>query len=139
MAERVLLTDLGDVITDEGMTWHRVKTPAGVVGWADGRYLEYGRPEDPPSTDTPDPTTIPAQATAGTPAPFPETSAMTDREALIALYKATDGPNWANDENWLSDLPLDHWHGVYTDSSVRVVTLDLSDNQLSGEIPPEMG
>ena len=26
-----------------------------------------------------------------------------DRAALEALYRATDGPNWANDENWLSD------------------------------------
>ena len=40
VVERVLLTDLGDVITDEGVTWHRVRTPAGIEGWADGRYLE---------------------------------------------------------------------------------------------------
>ena len=40
MAERVLLQDQGDVVTDEGVTWHKAKTPAGVVGWADGRYLE---------------------------------------------------------------------------------------------------
>ena len=41
VAERVLLQDQGgDVITDDGVTWRRVRTPAGVVGWADGRYLE---------------------------------------------------------------------------------------------------
>ena len=41
VAERVLLQDQGgDVITDDGVTWRKVKTPAGVVGWADGRYLE---------------------------------------------------------------------------------------------------
>ena len=40
-AERVLLTDLGgDVITDDGPTWRMVRTPAGIEGWADGRYLE---------------------------------------------------------------------------------------------------
>ena len=41
MAERALLQDQdGDVITDEDVTWHRVRTPAGIQGWADGRYLE---------------------------------------------------------------------------------------------------
>ena len=40
MAERVLLQDQGDVVTDEGIIWRKAKTPAGVVGWADGRYLE---------------------------------------------------------------------------------------------------
>ena len=41
MAERVLLQDQGgDVITDDSVTWRKVKTPAGVVGWADDRYLE---------------------------------------------------------------------------------------------------
>ena len=40
MAERVLLTDHGDVAMDEGTTWHRIRTPAGLKGWADGRYLE---------------------------------------------------------------------------------------------------
>ena len=41
VAERVLLQDQhGDVITDEDITWRKVRTPAGVGGWADGRYLE---------------------------------------------------------------------------------------------------
>ena len=29
-----------------------------------------------------------------------------DRAALEALYRATDGPNWINDDNWLTDAPL---------------------------------
>ena len=40
VAERVLLQDRGDRATDDGITWHRVRTPAGVEGWADGSYLE---------------------------------------------------------------------------------------------------
>ena len=39
-AERVLLQDQGDVVTDEGVTWRKARMPAGVVGWADERYLE---------------------------------------------------------------------------------------------------
>ena len=63
----------------------------------------------------------------------------TDREALIALYNATDGPNWANDTNWLTDEPLGAWHGVSTDASGRVTRLWLDWNGLSGSIPSEMG
>ena len=40
MAERVLLTDLAEASEVDGATWHRVRTPAGVEGWADSRYLE---------------------------------------------------------------------------------------------------
>ena len=68
------------------------------------------------------------------------TSAETDREALIALYNATDGPNWTYDENWLTDAPLGEWYGVETDNG-RVTRLDLNSgsNWMSGEIPPELG
>ena len=43
------------------------------------------------------------------------------------------------DDNWLSEAPLDEWHGVYSDHSGRVFDLHLSSNGLSGEIPPELG
>ena len=62
-----------------------------------------------------------------------------DREALVALYQATNGPNWSNSENWLSDAPLDEWHGISTDYLGRVVRVNLGDNHLNGSIPPEMG
>ena len=73
-----------------------------------------------------------------------------DRAALAALHEATDGPNWADDENWLTDGPLEEWRGVETDAFGRVVRLDLSGRQdgetgewvshgLRGTIPPELG
>ena len=68
-----------------------------------------------------------------------QTSISTDRAALVALYNATDGPNWRTDTNWLSDRPLGAWRGVRTDGNGRATSLDLSANQLSGEIPPELG
>ena len=40
-----------------------------------------------------------------------------DRDALVALYNATDGANWKNSENWLSDAPIGEWHGVTTDTN----------------------
>ena len=62
-----------------------------------------------------------------------------DRIALFALYAATDGPNWKNAENWLTDAPLGTWEGVETDSRGRVVKLSLSGQGLAGPIPPELG
>ena len=70
-----------------------------------------------------------------------------DRAALVALYNATDGPNWVNSDNWLTDAPLGDWYGVETDVSGRVVRLDLGgtwDSEtrrdivhgLTGPIPP---
>ena len=75
-------------------------------------------------------------------------SCPSDREVLEALYNATDGPNWRNSENWLTDAPLGEWWGVETDTDGQVVRLKLSrahvDGQylsqgLAGELPPELG
>ena len=63
---------------------------------------------------------------------------MSDRAALVALYNATNGDDWRNSANWLSDLPLDRWHGVGTDAG-RVSSLDLSADGLTGKIPSEIG
>ena len=65
--------------------------------------------------------------------------AATDRAALVALYNATGGRNWRNNGNWLSDIPMGAWHGVITDSDGRVTELSLYSNQLTGEIPAELG
>ncbi|MDE2727153.1 MAG: hypothetical protein OXI19_03965 [Gemmatimonadota bacterium] len=86
-----------------------------------------------------------------------------DRQALTAYYKATNGPDWTNNANWLIDQPLDEWYGVstgakaipfeivtstasleesfggFTSAEGRVDTLSPSDNQLAGNIPPEIG
>ena len=35
-----------------------------------------------------------------------------DRAALVALYRDTDGANWTDNINWLSDAPIGEWHGV---------------------------
>ena len=67
------------------------------------------------------------------------TVANPDRAALVTLYNATDGPDWVNNENWLSDAPLRDWYGVSTDVSGRVVQLRLTRNDLSGPIPSELG
>ena len=80
----------------------------------------------------------------------PGTAPMTDREVLETLYNSTDGPNWRNAQNWLTDAPLGDWYGVDTDPSGGVVRLDVGHrydfekerwvtNGLTGPIPAELG
>ena len=59
--------------------------------------------------------------------------------ALHALYNATDGANWINSGNWLSDAPLSDWHGIKTDDEGRITEIYLIGNNLEGEIPAELG
>ena len=88
---------------------------------------------------TPAATAAPTSVATAAP-PMVQTSSETDREALVALYNATGGPDWNNNNNWLSDVPIGEWSGVTTDDNGRVTRLLLfSGNQLSGEIPPELG
>ena len=56
----------------------------------------------------------------------------------MALYNATDGANWTDNTNWLSNEPLSEWHGVTTRNG-RVKELYLISNQLTGEIPTQLG
>ena len=60
-----------------------------------------------------------------------------DSLALVALYNATDGANWTDNTNWLT-APVSQWKGVSVIGN-RVTVLDLLGNQLTGEIPPELG
>ena len=62
-----------------------------------------------------------------------------DRATLGALYNATNGPNWEDNENWLSGKPLSEWYGVTTDITGRVTELELDSNDLVGPIPAELG
>eukprot|EP00903_Cladosiphon_okamuranus_P009177 g8765.t1 len=64
---------------------------------------------------------------------------QTEREALVALYNATDGPNWKKNVNWNTDVDLSQWHGITTDDQGRVVRIRLQDHNLQGPIPEELG
>ena len=72
-----------------------------------------------------------------------------DRDILVTFYEATDGPNWVNSENWLTDKPIGEWYGVDTDASGRVTALELTGDWdweahhyvghgLAGPIPVEL-
>ena len=80
------------------------------------------------------------EATDRVRAPAPG-SLATDREILVTLYNALDGPNWEDSGNWLSDAPLGEWSGVQIVNG-RVTYLQIggsgSGQELSGEIPLEL-
>ncbi len=78
--------------------------------------------------------TIPSHEGTGAECP-----ALSDREILEVLYDVTGGPNWTNNENWLSDAPLGDWHGVDVDGEGRVTSIELWANALAGFLPPELG
>lgn len=61
-----------------------------------------------------------------------------ERDALVALYRSTGGDNWTESTNWLTDRHVSTWHGVIAFDG-RVSVLNLSENNLTGEIPAELG
>ena len=90
-------------------------------------------------------------------------SSADQRAALVAIYDATDGPDWTRQTHWNSTEPIGDWHGVIANAAGCVTglylrnsglsgaipadiaqlkhleTLDLQNNELTGRIPPELG
>ncbi len=60
-----------------------------------------------------------------------------DLATLMAIYNATDGMNWTNDDNWLSEEPVNTWHGVTLNDAARVTSLALNEVGMAGEIPAQ--
>ena len=66
-----------------------------------------------------------------------------DRAALVAIYDATGGASWTNNEHWKTTRPVGDWHGVTTTwdpgaQEFRVTRVLLRRNNLSGSLPPEV-
>ena len=107
-----------------------VNTEGETSEWSEYVSLTWATatPEDTPTST---PTSTPKSA---------PTESKSDRDALVALYNATDGPNWTSNSNWLSKRPLSEWYGVTTDDvSGRVTGLSLSSNLLRGSLPADLG
>jgi Leucine-rich repeat (LRR) protein len=65
-----------------------------------------------------------------------------DSLALVALYNSLGGADWDDNSNWLDETVfLEDWYGVTTSAAETgsVTRLDLSDNDLSGTIPSDIG
>ena len=64
---------------------------------------------------------------------------VADMVGLIALYESTSGESWNNNSNWLTLKPVGEWHGVTVGAGGLIAELELSDNGLNGELPPQLG
>ncbi|MEX1196881.1 MAG: hypothetical protein WEB57_03330, partial [Pseudohongiellaceae bacterium] len=70
----------------------------------------------------------------------PMTSPAIERQALVALYEATDGDNWTDNTNWtVESAPVCSWYGVRCGATGNVLVVQMPDNNLSGHIPAEIG
>jgi len=64
---------------------------------------------------------------------------QSQRDALVALYEATQGAGWTDNSNWLNGDPCnDQWYGTIC-ANDNLVELRLGGNNLVGTIPTEIG
>jgi len=59
-------------------------------------------------------------------------------DALVAVYRSTNGVNWTRNDNWLKTNNPCEWRRVGCRDD-HVIELDLYEHNLSGSIPPEIG
>jgi hypothetical protein len=59
---------------------------------------------------------------------------VSDKTVLLKLYTATNGANW-NREGFI--FPVSTWYGIKLEGD-KIVSINLSDNNLVGEIPNEI-
>ena len=96
--------------------------PAGGGGGGGGGLPPSGSSDEPPPEDE----------------QFSTLCSQEDRENLERFYETTGGEQWDENENWNSEEPLNQWYGVNTDDEGEVVSLRLSENNLSGDTPEDL-
>ncbi len=63
----------------------------------------------------------------------------TECQSLVSLYNETGGDNWINRDGWLQNDTPCSWYGLACDNEGHLSRIILEGNQLSGELPPELG
>jgi len=65
-----------------------------------------------------------------------------EKQALLDLYNATDGDNWANtlagNQPWDTNIPVCDWFGVTVENET-VTSLELPDNDVTGNLSESIG
>jgi hypothetical protein len=59
------------------------------------------------------------------------------RWALASIYYSMGGENWPKQQNWLSDESICEWHGLDCNAFGVLTEIDLSENNLVGQVPLE--
>lgn len=86
----------------------------------------------------PSPSPSPSPTSTGTPGPTPPPHPEGQRDALVAVFNALDGPNWTTNSGWSTDADECEWFGVSC-SGGAVSELVLQSNALAGAFPAELG
>jgi Leucine-rich repeat (LRR) protein len=100
-----------------------------------GYYSPIGRATDGyecvecPATEDVDTQTYYGSTTCGT---------SDEMNALEKMYYALGGPDWTNNYSWLENDIYCTWYGIDCDEDEQIIGLDLSWNNLVGEVPREM-
>lgn len=63
---------------------------------------------------------------------------QTECQALLMLYSTTNGDGWLNKTGWMESTTIGDWYGVKLTGG-HISSINLSQNQLSGYIPAEIG
>ncbi len=58
---------------------------------------------------------------------------------VVVEVASDNGDGWTNNENWMSDKPIRHWHGVSVNDQGQVTHLSLRENNLNGALPAQLG
>ncbi len=67
---------------------------------------------------------------------------ISECQVLVDFYNSTGGTNWTSKNGWLTARDYCTWHGILcsdSGSASRVITLDLNQNNLSGQLPTSLG
>jgi hypothetical protein len=61
---------------------------------------------------------------------------MLELPSLVAIYNRTNGPNWRNSSGWMNwTIKYCQWHGISCDDEGFVSSINLRDNNLTGQFP----
>jgi hypothetical protein len=61
---------------------------------------------------------------------------LVSRFALASIYYDLDGANWPKNEGWLSEASVCEWEGIDCDRFGIVTEIDLSNQGITGPVPP---
>ena len=61
-------------------------------------------------------------------------TALQERKSLMDLYNNANGTEWTNNTNWGTSEPVSEWYGITTDEYGWVTSIDLSNNNLTGNV-----
>lgn len=65
---------------------------------------------------------------------------VTDSLALVAIYNSTNGQEWNDNTNWLvPGQEIGTWAGVVSNYQGCVQYLEMNSNNLTGNLPPQIG